>query len=636
MFELKERHIIRLSWVIFSIFLLVLLINLSLIISKGITTRSLPFTLREGRIEKLRNDNCKDIFNDKIVTHIDTLQVFNTINEGEREFESSALRINLDKGAENLDLIQNLLYPQIIKGRSTIQVTLRDTLSDEVSHHQVETSSIIDLIKLIEILVYVFLMFFALSNSYILIKYSKSKENLLIVMFLLLLFTPSASVLLNTSMIDIWKMLISPFWGIFFYHFIIVKTGISKKIGKVYIITAIFLLIQFILNKIGWGIALQNVWSCFWLIKGFLLLRKQYIKTRQIGLKRLLSAFSGIGISLASVVLFFIMLFLFLILLGLGSWAGLTKMFADDLNLAGTLIGIAFLIPIVGFFLGIFWFFGSFSWSLLTGTAMDVKIRSTLIYSLVGFVFIMMFGLIDYTLGEILQTTFGKFFGSEFIAGIPATIGLLLFFNPVRNYAEKVVDKKLNTSDLDFLEKTETFSRDISEEGIIEGFEEYICDNLMTKLSIKKVAIISFDKDLNSYKFNEIRGADVAENSIVKDEKNLLTGKDLIRNSNPLKNIQDAGSFELIFKILFENKHKWFLAFGQKTDNSFYTNKDIAALHKLVEKMRLSLKFILTYEIITKEKFEKIISQKENLLIKKDKKINELKRLLSQGNMKTT
>jgi len=122
----------------------------------------------------------------------------------------------------------------------------------------------------------------------------------------------------------------------------------------------------------------------------------------------------------------------------------------------------------------------------------------------------------------------------------------------------------------------------------------------------------------------------------VEDEKNLLIGKDLIKNSNPLKNIQDAGSFELIFKILYERKHKWFLAFGKKTDNSCYTNKDIVALQKLVEKMRLSLKFILTYEIITKEKFEKIISQKENLLIKKDKKINELERLLSKEDLERT
>jgi len=563
MFKIKDREIIRLSWIIFIIFLFILLINFSLIISKGITTRSLPFTLRQGKIEKLRNDDYQDLFKDKIVIQIDSLQVLNTIEEGRSEIDSGAFRISLDKGAENLDLVQNLIYPQIINGRSTIQVTLRDTLTNEVSHHQVETSSIIDIIKLIGIFIYVFLMFFALSNSYILIKYSKSKENLLIVMFLLLLFAPSASALLNTSMIDIWKMLISPFWGIFFYHFIIVKTGISKKIGKVYIITAIFLLIQFILNKIGWGIALQNVWSCFWLIKGFLLLRKEYKKSGQIGLKRLLSAFSGIGISLASVVLFFIMIFLFLILLGIGSWAGLTKMFADDLNLVGSLIGIAFLIPIVGFFLGIFWFFGSFSWSLLTGTAMDVKVRSTLIYSLVGFVFITMFGLIDYTLGEILQTTFGKFFGSEFIAGIPATIGLILFFNPVKNYAEKVVDKKLNTSDLDFLEKTETFSRDISEEGIIEGFEEYICDNLMAKLSIKKVAIISFDQELNSYKFNEIRGTDVVENSVVEDEKNLLCSDAEEKQKLTFIKIQFAEN-KVIYKI---DQGKYFLILNKETDS---------------------------------------------------------------------
>jgi hypothetical protein len=430
------------------------------------------------------------------------------------------------------------------------------------------------------------------------------------------------------SVLNIWVGLISPFWGIVFYHYIVIKTGIKKKIGRLYLISGVIFLITYLFKLIDLNITLFNLWSAFWLIKGFILLRKQYRKEKDIQLKRLLGAFGGIGFSLISILVFFSLAILLSIMVGIGSIAGLTRLLEMQ-EIIGVVIGIVFLLPLIGFMLGIFWFFGSFTWSLLTGTALDVKIRSTLIYTLVGFFFVIMFGLLDYSLGEILQSLFGRFFGSEFIAGIPATIGLLLFFNPVRNYAERIVDKRLNSSDLDFLEKAETFSRDISEEGIIEGFEEYICDNLITKLAVTKVAIISFDRNLGYYKFNEIRGSQVIENSPIEDSKEKLADEELIRITTPVKNIQDISSFTLIFRLLFEEGHKWFLALGNKKDGSLYNKRDILALQKLVEKIRLSLKFILTYEAITKEKYKKIIAKKDKLLIDKDKIISELKKLIS-------
>jgi len=329
--------------------------------------------------------------------------------------------------------------------------------------------------------------------------------------------------------------------------------------------------------------------------------------------------------------LLIVFVLLLLLFAGIGSLAGLSGLL-ENMEVLAVAFGIIALLPIIGFIIGILWFFGSFSWSLLTGTVMDVKIRSTLIYTLVGFTFIVIFGLIDYSLGEILQSVFGKFFGSEFIAGIPATIGLLLFFNPVRNYAEKLVDKKLNTTELDFLEKAESFTRDISEEGIIEGFEEYICDNLIKQLPISKIAIVSFDKELNNYKFNEIRGSDIIENSAVKDRKRILEKQELFRNYSSDDDEQDIASFALIIPILIEEEHKWFLAFGGKTDNSSYNKKDLDVLQGLVEKIRLSLKFILTYEILTREKFLQIISLKDDQIAQKEKEIVRLRKLTKIDN----
>jgi len=625
--KIKDVYLFRFSWLIFFLFCILLSANLGIFTAKGLTTRTLPFSLKDGRITQFKNKDYKQLLSNKIVTFVDSFETFTVEPEEDREIENSGLRIMVDEDVENFAIFGNILYPQIIKGREIIEITVMDTTTATISKHSIKTRRIVDIIKLFQILLYLTLIIFSLFNSYILIRYSQSKENLLIVFFLLLLFSPKATSILSPSLLDLWSNFISPFWGILFYHFVVLKTKVKRNIRKKYIITVLIFLSHYLTKGIGFSV--NHAVSIFWLIKGFSLLRKEYKKHKNIDLKRLLGAFGGIGFSLFSILAFFLFGLFIALVAGIGSITGLSHLI-ENYELLGVIIGIAALLPIIGVALGIFWFFGSFSWSLLTGTVLDVKIRSTLIYSMVGFIFIVMFGLIDYSLGEILQSVFGKFLGSEFIAGIPATIGLLLFFNPVRNYAEKIVDKRLNTSDLDFLEKADSFTRNISEEGIIEGFEEYICDNLISRLPISKVAIVSFDPALNNYKFNEIRGADIVENSIVLDNKELLTGKELIRNNNPGKEGQDISSFNLIFTLLFEEKHKWFLAFGIKNDRSIYNKKDISALQKLIEKVRLSLKFILTYEDLTREKYSKLLLEKNEIIDQKDTEIIELRSIIKK------
>ncbi len=260
---------------------------------------------------------------------------------------------------------------------------------------------------------------------------------------------------------------------------------------------------------------------------------------------------------------------------------------------------------------------------------MGVKIRSTLIYTITGVFFVIIFGLVDYSLGEILQGLFGKFVGSEFIAGIPITIGMIALFNPVRNKIEKLVDSKLNTSELDFLEKTETFTHNISEEGVLEGFEEYICENLMQRLKLTKVALISYDKNMKAYKFNEIRGSDVIENSKVDDVHLLLLENKIQKNNKALnEDPQEISSFPLIIPIIHDLDHKWFLALGKKLDKSLYSKKDEQALVQLTERIKLSLKFILAYEEIVNKKYHLTIAKHEEKIKKKDDMIQMLKKEL--------
>jgi len=367
------------------------------------------------------------------------------------------------------------------------------------------------------------------------------------------------------------------------------------------------------------------------MFKGFLLLRKKYKKTRSIELRRLWGAFSGIGISLISIILILIIGIIIAVIAGASSLTGLSVLLKSYSNIIGIITAIVILIPILGIFLGFLWFLGSFSWSLLSGTALDVKIRSTLIYTIVGVFFVIVFGLVDYSLGELLQNIFGKFVGSEFIAGIPVTIGLIAFFNPVRNKVEKIVDSKLNTSELDFLEKTETFTHNLSEEGVLEGFEEYICENLIHRLPISKVALISYDNEMKNYKFNEIRGSDIVENSKVDDVHLYLLENKIHKNYGALnEDQQDISSFALVIPIIYDLDHKWFLALGKKNDKSLYSKRDEQALIQLAERIKLSLKFILAYEEIVSKKYHLTIEEYERNSIKKDRIIEELKKALDE------
>jgi hypothetical protein len=254
-----------------------------------------------------------------------------------------------------------------------------------------------------------------------------------------------------------------------------------------------------------------------------------------------------------------------------------------------------------------------------------------LIYTIVGTFFVVTFGLIDYALGELLQNIFGQFMGSEFIAGIPATIGLLAFFNPIRNKVEGIVDSKLNTSDLDFLEKTESFTDALGGESVIEGFEEYICENLIALLPITKIALISYNRPERDYIFNEIRGSDVVENSRVNDVHNILPQGTIYRTYGPVnEDPQEISSFSLVLPIVFDDEYKWFLAVGKKEDGTAYTKKDEVAFQRLADRIQLSLKFILAYEEILKKQYNRQLEQKNKAIRSREETIHQLQDQIDQ------
>ena len=611
----------RTSWILFFLFIFLNIINWGFTISNDVFIRSLPFEIENGKAINFKDSTFVNILKNKVIIAVDTLKV--EISKQEAVTDTVEYKLNLhfkflNQGVNVQTDDINEDIRNIINNKKEVEVTYSDSVSTQtVTIRTIQNRNYSGLINIGINLLFLLFIFF---NSFILLKYSEKKENVLIILFLLLLSCPNDLPGYNISKFI--TIITSGFLGILFYHFMIRKVNPEKKVIKLYLLTIILVLIAFISSSIfdfEFAIILY-IWSAIWIFIGFIVLWKAYKKTGSISMKRLLNAFSGIFISLVSIIVTIILILI------LGFYYGVTDTLQFGIhNFLTGVMAVLLLISLLGFFIGILWFFGSFTWGLLTGTTLDVKIRSTMIYTIIGVVFVTFFGFVDYSLGELLQTIFGKFVGSEFIAGIPATIGLLAFFNPVRNRVERFVDNKLNTSDLDFLEKTDTFAESISGESVIEGFEEYICENLIQRLPITKVALVSYDKEMKSYKYNEIRGSDVVENSKVEDIHLYLLENKMIRNYGPLnENLQEIASFALVIPVLYDLEHKWFLALGKKNDGTSYNKKDELALTKLAGRIRLSLKFILAYNNIVNSKFENELSKKDEQITTLKKKLKEM------------
>jgi hypothetical protein len=609
------------GWILFFTFLLLNLINWGFTIKDDFFVRTLPFDIENRKAVDFSDSTLVDIFQDVVITKIDTLTLPEQEETLQAREDSRSINIhvfNWDVGSSNLE--EQSLDSQIrqtIGKRREIEITYVDSVNTQSI--VVQTVLIKDYSILINMGFNAVFLLFIFFNSFLLLKFSLAKENILIILFLLFLSSPDS--ISGLTFIGYFSNALMGFLGVLFYHFILEKVKPKKKVKHIYLIAVLLIIIYQIIDPI-FNFPIQvilYIWSLYWMFAGFVFLWKAYKKTGSITLRRLLNAFRGIFISLVSLIAIIILAAI------LSFYYGVTDSVQFGIyNIQTVVIVILVMISLLGFFIGILWFFGSFTWGLLTGTALDVKIRSTMIYTIIGIVFIAFFGLIDYSLGELLQSLFGRFVGSEFIAGIPATIGLLAFFNPVRNRVEKFVDNKLNTSDLDFLEKTETFTDALTGESVIEGFEEYICENLIQRLPIIKVALVSYDKEMKSYKYNEIRGNDIEENSKVEDIHLYLLENKMIRNYGPLnENQQEIASFALIIPIIHDLEHKWFLAFGKKNDGTTYSKKDEEALTKLANKIKLSLKFILAYDNILSSRHTKILQQK-------DKRISELKEQLKE------
>lgn len=602
----KMLNLHNIGWLCFFMFLVLNAISLFQDFQDKMIYRTLPFYIKYGQAVSITDSTLASQLKNVQIIKINNLEIdpeLTEINDEEEEDDATS-NFRLILGGEIVlggDDSFTAAIREATSSKAEVQVSFQQ--DNKIRNIFVKTKIQIDRGRLSGIVVNIFFLLFVFFNSFLLLKYSISQENILIVFFLLFLSGPTN---LDIQFFSAGLEYISgAMAGPLFYHFMLKKIGSSKKPKLIHYFSIIIAFASLALATMVKEFALlPYFWSVIWVFVAFIVLWKAYKSTSAIQLKRLINSFSGVFIAIIASLVIALSGFML-------SWQLQNHAELNIYDLQVAVFLTLLIVSLLAFFLGILWFFGAFTWSMLTGTALGVKIRSTMIFSIVGVVFVTVFGFIDYTLGEILQTIFGRFMGSEFIAGIPATIGLLLFFNPVRHKVESVVDKKLNTSDLNFLESTHTFTETLADEGVIEGFEEYICENLIARLPITKVALISYDAEMHDFKFNEIRGSEVIENSAVDDIEGLLVEDKIHRISSPIERIQDCSSFALIIPIIYDNTDRWFIAFGEKKDRSNYSKRDESSLIKLTDRIRLSLKFILAYEGMMNRKFQLQLQEKE-------------------------
>jgi MFS family permease len=598
------------------------MINLGIFAHNDLFRRELPFQLKDGRATEFHSAELEEKLAGADILRIDTLMVLTKSVPRVMDLELNLGSILTLRHTDAESALPKTLQENIrehIADKEEVKLYIRAEGETEISETLVQTVSKIDYSVLVSIFFSLVFYFLILFSAYLLIHHSEAKENVLIVFFLLILAIPEQ---LNFfPQLSYFTIFCSAFLGLLFYHFICLKIKKGNPFPFLYIVSLLLGLAVIILDLLlAWQLQfVLYIWSVILFVLAFIKLTRFYKQNRIPELRRLINAFGGLFyglIALAVIALLAILLVSINSLLPNTAW----------LITINVVLALLIVLLLLGFLFGFVWFLGAFTWSLLSGTVLDVKIRSTLIYSIVGVLLITIFGLIDYTLGELIQDYFGQFIGSKFMAGIPAAIGLLVVFNPLRERVERVVDKKLNANELDFLQITESLAEKLSSDEMIEGFEEYLCTTLYLKLDISKIAIIKYDRAADRYRFRDIRGSELPKNAIVSDSKGVLSQNKIYRKYGEKAAAEDdIASFALVIPVVYDAEMKVFLALGKKNDNSAYTKRDEEALMKLTDKVKLALQFIVSYEKVIHAKYEKQLKAKQELIEKYRDQLHAIK-----------
>jgi hypothetical protein len=245
-----HKILVKTGWVLFFTFLLLNLINWGFTIKDDFFVRTLPFNIENRKALDFSDSTLVDILQDVIIIKIDTLTLPKQEETLQAREDSRSINIhvfNWDVGSSNLEE-QSLdsRIQQTIGKRHEIGITYVDSVNTQTI--KVQTVLIKDYSILINMGFNAVFLLFIFFNSFLLLKFSLAKENILIILFLLLLSSPDS--ISGLTFIGYFSNALMGFLGVLFYHFILEKVKPEKKVKHIYLIAVLLIIICQIIDPI--------------------------------------------------------------------------------------------------------------------------------------------------------------------------------------------------------------------------------------------------------------------------------------------------------------------------------------------------------------------------------------------------
>ncbi len=255
----------------------------------------------------------------------------------------------------------------------------------------------------------------------------------------------------------------------------------------------------------------------------------------------------------------------------------------------------------------------TFGISIVKYHVMDVDqlINRSVVYALViGFL------LIIYLLIIAMFTNFAVKVEPR-ISSIITALVIAFLFQPVRNKAQKFVDKKFFRVQYNFREALKNFFDEIKESHDINSLAEKIVNRINELVPVEKLGLFILNQSNNKLKLVAHRNFDLLANrSVTFQRENLKTElslpiavPDSVEANVPIE-IADLRVFQkwgmnLVFPIKAnENEIHGFLVLGAKKSGSIFTIEDVDLLNAVVGRVAASIDRIKLQEELIVERIE--------------------------------
>ena len=174
----------KLSWILFFLFIFLNIVNWAFTIKDGVFQRSLPFSLEDGKSVGIQDSTMAAILENKEIVKIDTLDITRFKGAQERSGGPQLMIFQTNLGEIETDDL-DIAIEDVLRGKQTVEIAFQDSLN--LNTYIVDTIPNKDYTALINVGFNALFLLFIFFNSYLLLRYSQAKENILIVLFLLLL-----------------------------------------------------------------------------------------------------------------------------------------------------------------------------------------------------------------------------------------------------------------------------------------------------------------------------------------------------------------------------------------------------------------------------------------------------------------